>query len=40
MRASPYQERHHCILNGGELGQQVMKLEDKTNLPVPKPRQV
>src|SRR5262249_48902271 len=40
IRASPDQQRHHRILNGGELGQQVMKLEDETNLPVPKPSQV
>src|SRR5215831_10728229 len=40
MRASPDEQRHHRILNGGELGQQVMKLENETNFPVPKPRQV
>jgi hypothetical protein len=40
MRASPDEQRHHRILNGGKLGQQVMKLENETNFPVPKPRQV
>jgi hypothetical protein len=40
VRASTDEQRHHRILNGGELGQQVMKLENETNFPVPKPRQV
>jgi hypothetical protein len=40
VRSSVDEHRHHYILNGCELGQQVMKLEDETNLPVPKPSQV
>jgi hypothetical protein len=39
-RAAPDEQRHHRIFNCGELGQQVMKLENETNFPVPKPRQV
>ena len=39
-RAAPNQQRHHRVFNCGELGQQVMKLKDESNLPVPKPRQV
>jgi hypothetical protein len=39
-RVPRYEQRHHCVFNRGELGQQVMKLENETNFPVPKPRQV
>src|SRR5260370_39402204 len=40
-RGSPSGEHgHHHIFKGCELRQQVMKLENETNLPVPKPSQV